>query len=548
MSNPLLRSVQRNSPRNFASFDPVETRTAGVQTGVSVTGTNDFLVDKEAQTPFFDPAAVAFARAVEKGLQSDVTDSELEREALPTVYRAGWLMKQGGKWKSWKRRWVVLNDHWMVYYTDDKSDTPVGVPVNLRGCDVMLPDNPALKEDLCFIVRTTCVTNKRPNYVLKASSLEEREDWMSDFKIAGTVRSPKERGVVDAESESEGPSSRFSSVSSAVGGPRGRPPHQRLGRQIRHLVSKKKRRFVGGGYDLDLTYITEHIIAMGFPSEGTEGVYRNPLEEVRRFLDERHKDKYKVYNLCSERTYNAKKFHNRVALYPFDDHNAPPLEMIADFCVDAARYLSKPGRVAAIHCKAGKGRTGCMICCLLMHLGICHTAQESLELYGSVRTRNNKGVTISSQARYVSYYEHVLLNGLPHPVARVLQTLTVFTIPKFDNSGGCAPILICWSNGREVYNSKRKLGKILHYDPDEHTQFSWEIDVPVHGDVKIACYHQDKSELMFYLCFHIAYTSELLSLGKPVIDKANKDKKGRFSPDFRLELSFGPEQKLPEDA
>lgn len=29
--------------------------------------------------------------------------------------------------------------------------------------------------------------------------------------------------------------------------------------------------------------ITDRIIAMGFPAEGFEGLYRNPMEEVKRY-------------------------------------------------------------------------------------------------------------------------------------------------------------------------------------------------------------------------------------------------------------------------
>ena len=33
---------------------------------------------------------------------------------------------------------------------------------------------------------------------------------------------------------------------------------------IRRMVSKKKRRFEGGGFDLDLSYITDKIIGLAF--------------------------------------------------------------------------------------------------------------------------------------------------------------------------------------------------------------------------------------------------------------------------------------------
>ncbi|XP_071697527.1 phosphatidylinositol 3,4,5-trisphosphate 3-phosphatase and protein-tyrosine-phosphatase PTEN2A-like [Rutidosis leptorrhynchoides] len=196
--------------------------------------------------------------------------------------------------------------------------------------------------------------------------------------------------------------------------------------KARHVVSQNKRRYQEGGFDLDMTYITENIIAMGFPagdmSSGffgyVEGFYRNHMEEVIKFFETNHKDKYKVYNLCSERLYDASLFEGKVASFPFDDHNCPPIQLIISFCHSAYSWLKEDiENVVVVHCKAGMARTGLMITSLLIYLKFFPTAEESIDYYNQKRCVDGKGLVLPSQIRYVKYFERVLkhFNGEDQP-------------------------------------------------------------------------------------------------------------------------------------
>ncbi|CAK4683586.1 hypothetical protein LEN26_016518 [Aphanomyces euteiches] len=190
--------------------------------------------------------------------------------------------------------------------------------------------------------------------------------------------------------------------------------------QLKKLVSKKKRRFIDDGYDLDMTYVTPRLIAFGYPAENIEGIYRNHYKDVFNCFEHRHKDRYKVYNLCSERHYSKDKFHQRVAEYPFDDHNPPPLSLLIPACQDIFEWLEQhPDNVAAIHCKAGKGRTGVMICAYLLYSSAWLSAQGAMGFYGSARSLNQQGVTIPSQRRFIHYFAQLCHpNAQSDPVAQ----------------------------------------------------------------------------------------------------------------------------------
>uniref|UniRef100_A0A4W5LTZ1 Transmembrane phosphatase with tensin homology n=1 Tax=Hucho hucho TaxID=62062 RepID=A0A4W5LTZ1_9TELE len=184
-----------------------------------------------------------------------------------------------------------------------------------------------------------------------------------------------------------------------------------LEKVTRRMVSENKRRYQKDGFDLDLTYVTDRVIAMSFPSSGRQALYRNPIREVARFLDTKHEDHYRVYNLCSEKGYDPKFFHYRVERVFIDDHNVPSLEDMLKYTAGVREWMAAdPNNIIAIHCKGGKGRTGTLVCTWLIDSDQFESAQDSLDYFGERRTdksRSSKfqGVETPSQSRYVGYYE-----------------------------------------------------------------------------------------------------------------------------------------------
>ena len=57
-----------------------------------------------------------------------------------------------------------------------------------------------------------------------------------------------------------------------------------------------------------------------------------------------------------------------------------------------------PDNVVAVHCKAGKGRTGLVMICYLMYSGFRGSAVKARDFYDWARTTDGKGLTITSQA------------------------------------------------------------------------------------------------------------------------------------------------------
>jgi hypothetical protein len=296
-----------------------------------------------------------------------------------------------------------------------------------------------------------------------------------------------------------------------------------------------------------MSYITDKVIAMGFPSTGMEVMYRNSLSDIIKFFHVRHNDEVKVYNLCLEkdRIYNKDVFPNsKVGLFPATDHNPSPIKLILEFCIDLCLYLIKnPKGVAAVHCKAGKGRTGVMICSYLVFSGLCQTSEKAFRYYARVRTKNNTGVTIASQKRYIKYFETFLESNFYPPyinlIPKIIRSHFSFLIDRNDiirinnilQSFQKEKSYFISSNtfklkkirlgplpkGKELklkicnfVNSKFKLPKkyLIENKEEEHDgniyyEYNFVPELTIHSDIKITI----KEDLKFFMWVNLWYST-----------------------------------------
>nr|XP_054392419.1 tensin-1-like isoform X8 [Pongo abelii] len=257
------------------------------------------------------------------------------------------------------------------------------------------------------------------------------------------------------------------------------------------------------GHGLDLTYITERIIAVSFPAGCSEESYLHNLQEVTRMLKSKHGDNYLVLNL-SEKRYDLTKLNP----------------------------------------KGGKGCIGVVISSYMHFTNISASADQALDRIAMKKFYDDKVSALMqpSQKRYIQF-----LSGLPSGSVKMnasplfLHFVILHGTPNFDTGGVCRPFLKLYQAMQPVYTSG-----IYNVGPENPSRICIIIEPAqlLKGDVMVKCYHKKyrsaTRDVIFHLQFHTgAVQGYGLVFGKEDLDNASKERKNR--------RHFSAPQKLHAD-
>ena len=137
---------------------------------------------------------------------------------------------------------------------------------------------------------------------------------------------------------------------------------------------------------------------MGLPGKGFYKLFRNSVDDVIEFFQTYHGSRIKIYNMCNDDFVNTKTLSLaegkiKLAYFPFMDHHPGPVAKILKLVLDAMLYLaSDPDSMIAVHCKAGKGRTGLAIGAYLIFNQAVDHAHQAVQLFNQRRTTDGKGL------------------------------------------------------------------------------------------------------------------------------------------------------------
>ncbi|XP_021929255.1 tensin-2 isoform X5 [Zootermopsis nevadensis] len=340
------------------------------------------------------------------------------------------------------------------------------------------------------------------------------------------------------------------------------------------------------GEAMDLSYVTERIIALWVPGDVSPVSYRQGQQKAAHMLHTKHGNNYMVFNLSEPRRV-TRSHHERVRELGWPSDLAPPLERLCSVCKDIESWLSEDSRrIAVIHARGSKDRIGVVIAAYMHYSSICGSADQALDRFAMSRYLEDKVGDLEqpSHKRYVEYFSGLLSGSIRINSAPLYLThVTVLGAPAFEPAeeregraveaaGGCRAFLKVYEGLIPVYTSGvySVCGGTRQFTVNVASERQRR-GLQLRGDILLKCYHRHynpvptgspsthspviaaterpQRELIFACQFHTcAVTDYTLSFTRQELDFACSDL--RFPLDGAVELHFSatPEIRLPSPA
>nr|XP_031318343.1 tensin-2 isoform X10 [Camelus dromedarius] len=309
-------------------------------------------------------------------------------------------------------------------------------------------------------------------------------------------------------------------------------------------------------WDLDLTYVTERILAAAFPARPDEQRHRGHLRELAHVLQSKHLDKYLLFNLSEKRhdltRLNPKpQFHpctRQVQDFGWPELHAPPLDKLCSICKAMETWLSAdPQHVVVLYCKGSKGKLGVIVSAYMHYSKISAGADQALATLTMRKFCEDKVAAElqPSQRRYISYFSGLLSGSIRMNSSPLfLHYVLVPMLPAFEPGTGFQPFLKIYQSMQLVYTSG-----IYHVAGPGPQQLciSLEPALLLKGDVMVTCYHKasrgtDRT-LVFRVQFHTCTIhGPRLAFPKDQLDEAWTDERFPFQASVEFVFSSSPEK------
>lgn len=300
-------------------------------------------------------------------------------------------------------------------------------------------------------------------------------------------------------------------------------------------------------WDLDLTYVTERILAASFPARPDEQRHRGHLRELAHVLQSKHRDKYLLFNL-SEKRHDLTRLNPKVQDFGWPELHAPPLDKLCSICKAMETWLSAdPQHVVVLYCKGSKGKLGVIVSAYMHYSKISAGADQALATLTMRKFCEDKVAAElqPSQRRYITYFSGLLSGSIRMNSSPLfLHHVLVPVLPAFEPGAGFQPFLKIYQSMQLVYTSG-----IYHVAGPGPQQLciSLEPALLLKGDVMVTCYHKGSRgtdrTLVFRVQFHTCTIhGPRLTFSKDQLDEAWTDERFPFQASVEFVFSSSPEK------